>query len=109
MKMKDHIIIGAVAGCGIYILDRLNKEKEIKFSKLLLCGAAGATIALLPDILEPATNPRHRQLFHSLVSLGFTLSGIFVSKKPLTKASFAGYTSHLLADLTTPMGLPFLW
>ncbi len=70
---------------------------------------------MLPDILEPATNYKHRGFFHSKTTLKF-LSVYCLA--PLFILGFAfnflfylffgiiGYISHLLGDWTTPMGLP---
>ncbi|WP_082128424.1 metal-dependent hydrolase [Kosmotoga pacifica] len=69
---------------------------------------------MLPDLLEPARNPNHRSFFHSWLVLSILLVIAFkISKKEHIKAvsllSFiTGYKSHLLADMTTPKGLPLI-
>jgi inner membrane protein len=76
--------------------------------------------SLLPDILEPARNYRHRALLHSVRALlaSFFLFGAtaliavviaFFSEFSafyLASCFFLGYMFHLLADSITPMGLP---
>jgi membrane-bound metal-dependent hydrolase YbcI (DUF457 family) len=84
----------------------------------LLChGLLGAAGGVAPDELEPATSPNHREFFHS-VSLG-ALGAAWVKRvmddptvpqatNDMLAAFAAGYGGHLLADSTTPKGLP-LW
>lgn len=128
MNSKQHLAAGAVAGGGanlawqLYkIFDAQNPPKgfwetfeRIDFFELALFTVGGAAIAALPDILEPATNPNHRALFHSLACGGAVAYGAFGkhtnklspnSKHALHVAALS-YLSHLLLDSGTPKGLP---
>lgn len=86
-----------------------------------IAGAGLAAVATnLPDILEPAVNPHHRQFFHSLAFAGLLIvSGIALYDwQPETdegrfwrKAGLIGlgaYLCHLALDATTPRSLPLL-
>jgi inner membrane protein len=84
-------------------------------------GMAGAALgSLLPDMLEPARNARHRGFFHSrkilkLAVVVFLLTfvlGLPVPGGGQSPLLFAlscftlGYAAHLLADSVTRAGLP---
>jgi len=84
--------------------------------KAILGAFLGSIGGILPDLLEPARNPNHRSFFHSwLLLLSMLLVIAFkISKKSTLKwflshpflSFIAGYSSHLLADMTTAKGLP---
>lgn len=85
---------------------------------------AGATIsaalATLPDLIEPASQPHHRQFFHSLVFASFVGYGVYKAycwqpETPLEEflrlAAILGgsaYLLHLAVDFTTARSLPLL-
>jgi membrane-bound metal-dependent hydrolase YbcI (DUF457 family) len=76
--------------------------------------------SILPDIFEPAYHYTHRGFFHSkrmlkytfltviALPIGFLLSWINLSSGLFLFIGYLalGYILHLLADSTTPMGLP---
>lgn len=77
----------------------------------------------MPDLIDPPGNPFHRSIGHNFVSffmfiiiflIGIALSLIF-KKWPgdwlfITTTSFAlAVLSHLILDMTTPMGLPLFF
>jgi len=113
-----HALTGAVVGVGIYYLAKkylFNEEPVL--GEAVAAGVAGAGIALLPDIIEPATNPRHRAFFHSVASasmMSYTTNNVMKNPQiePQVKlgvALFAGcYGSHLLLDSATPASLPLI-
>lgn len=80
--------------------------------------AASSLGAVLPDILEPPRNRRHRKFFHSILFLTLLLSfldnvytAVLISDladKVTIGLLFAGagYASHLVLDSLTPAGLP---
>lgn len=113
----EHLLIGAIAGVLAYTGYRLHRRKEIKIEGVIKSAIVGGIFSLAPDILEPATNPNHRALFHSITTLtsgsygsykGLKNDKINESIKELLVPALAGYSSHLLADGTTPKGLPIL-
>ena len=128
-NFKTHLITGAAIGGGILVLNNLLEqgkrvqagqqpglERAELLGQLLLGAGIGGLAGVLPDILEPADNPRHRKTFHSLllalllyrgmVKLG--QSGLPADTQVCLQGGAAAYLSHLLLDLTTPMGLPLL-
>ena len=83
--------------------------------------AAIAAIATnLPDLIEPAINPHHRQFFHSALFGGLvTAAGVKLYQwqpedewedvlRQVLLVGCGAYVIHLLADSLTPRGLPLL-
>lgn len=127
-NLKKHITVGAAVGGGanlawqLYnIFDSQNPPKgfwetieRIDFVELALFAAGGAGIAALPDIIEPADNPNHRAMFHSLAFAGAITYGAFgkhtQKMKPddrhALQVAALSYLSHLLLDSQTPKSLP---
>ncbi len=74
----------------------------------------------IPDMLEPAHHPHHRQFFHSLVFAGIVGSGMkeVSGWNPKTESgefvkfcllcAGAGILVHLAMDLVTPRSLPLV-
>jgi membrane-bound metal-dependent hydrolase YbcI (DUF457 family) len=113
---NTHLAIGLIAGVLGYAGYKRIRGEEIKFGGAVKAGITGGLFALAPDIIEPATNPNHRSTMHSISALvagGYgATKGIQNSNSnelsELLIAAFAGYSSHLLADSTTPKGLPII-
>lgn len=108
-----HIIIGAGVGIGTHLLNKLFRQEPITLNGIAKAGLAGSIIGLLPDLIEPATNPNHRKFFHSAIMTGGLLlltQNPDLKHNPITKEAIeiAGYSylSHLLLDSFTPKGLP---
>lgn len=111
--------MGLVTGVGMGLANVVrNQHLHTTDTALAAVGAstAGSLVgSMLPDILEPATSPNHRGLFHSLLFLGL-LGGLLYwlwqrNGRPHVGLAFAmglvgGCGSHLVADATTPHGLP---
>lgn len=85
------------------------------FAALVAAFASG-----LPDVLEPATSPHHRQFCHSAAFAALAISamkklydwvpgtpGEALVRDVLLGVGF-GYMPHLCADATTAMGLPLV-
>lgn len=74
--------------------------------------------AVLPDLIEPPRNRRHRKFFHSLLCLALLLLYLnrtylnLLTGGPVDEVTIgiffagAGYASHLVLDALTPAGLP---
>ncbi|WP_410510008.1 metal-dependent hydrolase [Methanosarcina hadiensis] len=74
--------------------------------------------SVLPDIIEPPRNRRHRKFFHSLFFLALLLAFLHNAYALLLTGGLsdevtfvfffagAGYASHLVLDALTPSGLP---
>lgn len=66
----------ALAGAAAYVE---KQEGEIT-AKPLLAGAGGFVFGTLPDLIEPALHPNHRQFFHSflvLAGVGYGLKKLY--------------------------------
>ena len=93
------------------------KRKGTADNLALLRIAASGLGAILPDVIEPALNPRHRKFFHSVLVLAAIAT--FLSKfrdptKPqepwqaIVEGLSRGYLRHLCFDFCTPACLPLL-
>ena len=81
-------------------------------------GTAAACLPSLPDILEPAVHPNHRQFFHSVPFALALAYGIRCAYKWKTESDWerlarvvlliggAAYLGHLVRDAFTAKGLP---
>jgi membrane-bound metal-dependent hydrolase YbcI (DUF457 family) len=104
---------------GVYLAER-ERQAGIQTAKPLVAGTAAAFLTKLPDILEPATTPNHRQFFHSVAFaalLGVALhelnkwqpesaGGEFL--KSLALVAIPAYLIHLFLDSLTAKSLPLL-
>lgn len=104
-------------GGGLMLTDEERKEPT---AKPLTAGAIAYACGTLPDIIEPAFHPNHRQFFHSWAVMGLVGYGIYRTyewqpknewEKAVRLALFAiggAYAAHLLMDSKTPKGLPII-
>lgn len=120
-NFKKHLCTGAAVGAAINIAKQLyqmynDPNKKFSFGELAGYTGFGAFAGVLPDLLEPATNPIHRKVFHS-IAFGAGISyGAFGSPseklnpegKTFIRAITCCYLSHLLLDGKTPKGLPII-
>ena len=105
----------AVVG-GIALITESNQEESTV--KPLFAGGLACLAGTLPDILEPARHPNHRQFFHSLTVAGMVSHGVYKAwqwkpetetQKLLRVACMAiggAYLVHLAMDAATAKGLP---
>lgn len=115
-----HKFVGGLTGLGVAIaLTRTEQRKEQPINPLLATGA-GVAFGKLPDILEPSTNPHHRQFCHSFLVLalvGYGMKKAYDWKpedrvgkfwKAFALCAGAAYISHLALDAFTPKSLPVI-
>lgn len=81
-------------------------------------GVFGALLGTLPDILEPADHPNHRQFFHGLLFaaiLGYLGYKLYKWKpeepwqevvRMVGMIAIGAYLIHLAMDASTPKSLP---
>ncbi len=117
MNRKEHLLI---SGFGTFLIDIINQNKEKGFVDLrqsLFSGFCGAIGGIIPDVIEPATNPNHRDFFHSGMMGGLIffwedkLRQNEIINPQLKKAILdfsCGYKLHLLVDSATPKSLPLI-
>lgn len=118
-NFREHLGLSAVVSAGMYFVMCRYYGREPAFSELLVCEGIGMAAGAAPDILEPATDPHHRALGHS-VALGTTLIKFAVSNcgrengnweeflKIAAGVATVSYLAHLIADSLTPKSLPLL-
>jgi len=114
---QTHMLIGAGVSVTTALLDR-NKHPDSHH--IAISTVVGAFMGKLPDILEPAFHPNHRQLFHgvtvlTLLSAGLVKAYRWSPEEPLEKyirglllIGGVAYLSHLICDASTPKGLPLI-
>jgi hypothetical protein len=75
-----HKTAGAILGPLVYltIQNNIQQKEKVDLGELLLSSGIGLSTARIPDILEPATNPNHRDFFHSL-TFGFVVGFVCVT------------------------------
>jgi inner membrane protein len=114
---KQHALIGAgVAVAGWFVYCKL-MERPLELGEVLLAASVGAIGGLVPDLLEPAIHPNHRQFFHSYVAGALLVhANRHVSRNTRIPAeargtvhlASLGFLSHLLSDARTPKSLPWI-
>ena len=114
---KTHMLVGAGVGLTAAFLD---SNKHPTSHNVVVAPAVGAFMGKLPDILEPALHPNHRQFFHGVTVLTLLSAGLLKAyqwspEEPFEKfirglmlIGGTAYLSHLLLHMTTPKGLPLL-
>lgn len=112
MLKAQHALVGGIIGLifGIWAYFQGNPLFAVGCFLIAIWGS------ILPDYIDPPTSYLHRSIGHNLVSffvfifmsiIGLALSIIFHSWIIMLPTAFAfGFLSHLILDLTTPMGLP---
>jgi len=112
------MLVGGVLVLGLYIANKkLIKKEALTLEGVIGSLAVGAIAGALPDLIEPASNPNHRQFFHSI---GFGVLLLLV-RANLYKSNalderyrtyfdwiMVAYGSHLFCDIQTPKGLPII-
>lgn len=94
------------------------QEEQRGIAHPLVGGTVSALLARLPDLVEPAIHPHHRQFFHSIVFAGIVGYGLHrayhwkpeIPWQELLRAAVllggSAYLLHLAADLLTARSLP---
>jgi len=118
-NFREHLGLSAVVSAGMYFWMCRYYGRQPALSELLVCEAIGIAAGAAPDILEPATDPHHRALGHS-VALGTALTKFAITGygrengnwdeflKIAAAVATVSYLAHLTADALTPKSLPLL-
>lgn len=118
MNGPAHQLVAGFA-TGVVLAER-ERQADLQTAQPLLAGTAAAFLTKLPDILEPATSPNHRQFFHSvafagLLCLAFRELGKWQPEsagddflKALGQVAIPAYLIHLFLDSLTAKSLPLI-
>jgi membrane-bound metal-dependent hydrolase YbcI (DUF457 family) len=113
----EHGILGALVSVGLYGAYKYLKRESLTVQGVLGSLVLGGLAGVLPDLLEPATNPNHRSCFHSLVLLSMLAYGnkkvwdsqnLTEDQKLVFSLFSAAFGSHLTCDSSTPKSIPLL-
>lgn len=96
------------------------RNAKDKSARPIVGAVLAANLTKLPDILEPAVHPNHRQFFHSVAFASLLgMAGYKAYKwnpdNPVDEAirfvlmvAIGAYGIHLLLDANTPKSLPLI-
>jgi len=114
-----HALFAAAMVGGAHAVHDLQRHGQLTAAPLLTGGMA-TVLASLPDWIEPATNPHHRQFFHSFVFGGVVVYVTYRLYRWETESPWqeflrwlgmvagGAYVVHLICDSGTPRSLPML-
>ena len=115
-NFEEHFGISALTGLVSYLAAKKQLGNEpVTAGEAVGVAILSGVVGTLPDTFEPPTNPKHRKFFHSASSLGILAAANerMVQKPELTSnqkafliALSVAYAMHVLADSTTPTGIP---
>jgi inner membrane protein len=127
---KEHMEAGAWTATGFAFVanviaqaERKRQDPSYQFNPLECVGVSvaahfvGRFAGQLPDLLEPAFHPGHRDLFHSVGFGALIVAGasklnknsqLASNAKFVVNTAAAAYISHLVLDGATPAGIPIL-
>ena len=109
----------AGAAVGWFLADRQQRTGQAAVHPVV-GGFAASVFTKLPDLLEPATSPNHRQFFHGLGFAALLAVGLYelhqwepqAKRDQLLKSvgmlAISGYLIHLALDATTAKSLPLV-
>ena len=111
--------IGAGLVAGV-VTAKWEHDRGQATSLPLFNAALATSLGTLPDLIEPALHPNHRQFFHSVTVLGISGYGFYKlwnweadsDGKKLVKllglVGLGAYMTHLVMDATTKKSLPLI-
>jgi inner membrane protein len=120
MNAGAHRLIGAAAMAMAVASATLSPRQEETAAHAVAGCAGGYCFGTLPDLIEPATSPHHRQFFHSLIFAGVMGYGLyrlyqwepgspeFKVIRMIGLIAGGAYLVHLALDATTKRSLPLL-
>lgn len=116
---KEHLGISAFVSSGTYLAMCRYYDRNPNLGELLVCAGIGIGAGAAPDFFEPATNPHHHALGHSM-ALGTALTKFAITHcsrengnwdeflKIAAAVATVSYLAYLIADALTPKRLPLL-
>ena len=118
MNGPAHQVVAGFA-TGVFLAEQ-ERKAGVQTAKPIVAGTAAAFFTKLPDMLEPASSPNHRQFFHSVVFAGllclaFHELGKWQPEstggevlKALGQVAIPAYLIHLFLDSLTAKSLPLI-
>ena len=119
MNAAHHKLGSSIVVTAFIAAHDIDKKGRIT-QKTILYGALATKLGSIPDWIEPATSPNHRQFFHSFVFLGMVTYGGYKLYQWKPKENWQktlkwvglvaaiGYGTHLLMDASTQRSLPII-
>lgn len=119
MRAAAHAAISGASAFAVVSMLR-HRHPAARLPDPVFAAVVAALASGLPDLLEPARNPRHRQFCHSAAFAALVASGMkrLYGSMPATPGEAllrdvllsvgVGYLAHLGADGTTAFGLPLI-
>lgn len=109
----EHRVFGALIGSFAELLFAGIHNRPVRAENILFAALGGVVGSHLPDIIEPAIHPHHRDVAHSLfVGVGVAHGATKVTDDSpgaaFLRGNGAGYVSHLALDASTPRSIPLL-
>lgn len=113
--MNEHLGWGALSAGAAFLARKKARNETATLDEVAGQCILGAIGGALPDVFEPADSPRHRKSAHS--ATGLVLLGVLIQaanenqqmsqvQKDSWTSLGVGYSSHVIADSTTPAGIP---
>jgi hypothetical protein len=118
MDRIEHGVLGALISLGLYGLIKYTRRENPTVQGALGSIVLGGFAGVLPDLLEPATNPNHRSFFHSSFLLSILAYGnqkvwesqTVTSDQKLAVSLFSvAFGTHLVSDSATPKSIPVIF
>lgn len=109
-----------VAGSSLALNHDTDKSAEQRVAEAIASGGLAAGLGSLPDWLEPATHPNHRQFFHSFTFGLMIAGGVYQLYRwqptddwdrllrVVGLVAGGAYITHLIMDSTTKKSLPLI-
>lgn len=122
MNRQQHALGAAVAvgASSLALSAKASKSAEQRAAEALGSAALAAALGSIPDWLEPASHPNHRQFFHS-IAFGLIIGrGIYdlyrwqptddwgCVLRVVGVVAGGAYITHLIMDATTKKSLPLM-
>jgi inner membrane protein len=111
--------LAAGAAVAMFVADREQRDGKTTLQPLA-AGLVASVFTKLPDLVEPATSPNHRQFFHSFAFASLLGLGLYKLHqwqpiedgdkfwRAVGMIGLGSYLIHLACDATTAKSLPLL-
>jgi len=113
----EHALTGGIVGFLCYLGNCGVSNSKPSLGGAITSSVIGGIGGMLPDLIEPPTNPNHRRFFHS-ASLGSLMTYLLKNIADSTTTSQdaklisailgLSYLSHLAEDSITDKGIPLI-